>query len=289
MRRYATSQLRRPRLSMNEKICVNARVEGGVGILELNRPEKFNCLSLESHQKMLDAVTRWRAGDEVRSILVCSTGKHFCTGADLDCVRSASASTEGLARYIALGHRACRSLEECGLPTVVAVQGMCLAGGLELMLSCDVAFCSADAQFGDQHAVYGLVPGWGGSQRLTRVIGRRRAMDLFYTGKRIDASVAQQWGLVNHVSSAENLRGDAFAYCKSLDSRSSVGLSTMKRLAYDGLDLPLVAGLALEEGVALRALTSEDAVEGLDAFGSRRKPDFPSNRSASGRRSRSQA
>lgn len=256
---------------------VRISVDDGVGVLELNRPSRFNCLSLESHRSMVDAIAAWKRED-VRSILVCASGPHFCTGADLDCVKASLAEPEGLARFIHSGHVALRALEESGLPTVAAVQGMCLAGGIELMLACDVAFASTDARFGDQHAIYGLVPGWGGSQRLTRTIGRRRALDLFFTARHIGASEALDWGLVNYVSSAEALRSDALAYCKALSARSKVGIAAMKRLAYSGMNLGLGESLDLEEGVALRLLLGKDARAGLDAFGARQVPVFPGNR-----------
>src|SRR5262249_18175919 len=125
--------------------------------------------------------------------------------------------------FLALGHAVLDRIEASPLPVIAAVQGLCLAGGIELVLACDVVFAAEDARFGDQHAAFGLIPGWGGSQRLTRTIGLRRALDLMYSARWIDAPTAMQWGLVNHLLPATRLRDEALAYARQLVTRSSSG------------------------------------------------------------------
>jgi enoyl-CoA hydratase/carnithine racemase len=167
-------------------------------------------------------------------------------------------------------------LEASPLPVVAAVQGLCLAGGIELALACDVVFAAHDARFGDQHAAFGLIPGWGGSQRLTRIIGLRRALDLMYSARWIDAPTAMQWGLVNHLAPAARLRDDALAYARQLASRSRAGLAAVKRLGRHAADAgqPLSNGLRLEQQEAIDVLTGIDINEGLAAFRERRVPNF---------------
>ena len=165
-------------------------------------------------------------------------------------------------------------LEACELPVVAACQGLALAGGTELMLACDVVFAARDALFGDQHAQFGLIPGWGGSQRLPRAIGLRRSLDLFFSARWIDADTAMQWGLVNYVVDNEALSAAALEYCAKLATRSRVGLADMKRLARKGLDGTLKEGLLLEQEVASRALMGPDVTEGMAAFEARRAPNF---------------
>ena len=246
-----------------------------VGIIELARPEKFNCLSFAVHEGLGHALTEFeRAGSGVRSILLRAQGKQFCTGADLEEVRAMRSHPEQLAGFMTLGHAVLRRFEASTLPVVAACQGLCLAGGLELMLACDVVFAARDARFGDQHAQFGLVPGWGGSQRLPRLVGLRRALDLFYSARWIDAETALQWGLVNHVVAPEALAAEALAYCKAICARSRGGLATMKRLARVGLEGTLDAGLSIEESQAPGAILSDDVGEGLEAFIARRKPNF---------------
>jgi enoyl-CoA hydratase len=249
--------------------------DADVGVIELARPEKFNCLSVAVHEGIaaaIDAFERPESG--VRSLLLRAQGKHFCTGADLEEVRGLRERPAELGHLLALGHAVLRRLEASALPVVAACQGLCLAGGLELMLACDVVFAARDARFGDQHAQFGLVPGWGGSQRLPRSIGLRRALDLFYSARWIDADTAERWGLVNHVVDADRLDAEALAYCHAIGTRSRGGLATMKRLARAGLEGSLDAGLALEERDATGVLLGADVGEGLAAFVERRKPRF---------------
>lgn len=260
---------------MSDSPVVVALRDDTVGIIELARPDKFNCLSVAVHEGIAAALGDFeRAGSGVRSVLVRGQGKHFCTGADLDEVLTLRERPDDLARFISLGHAVLRRFEASPLPVVAACQGLCLAGGLELMLACDVVFAARDARFGDQHAQFGLVPGWGGSQRLPRVAGLRRALDLFFSARWLDAETAQQWGLVNHVVAADELAAEALAYCRAVGTRSRGGLAIMKRLAREGVEGPLDQGLAIEERQAPAALLSADVGEGLAAFVARRKPNF---------------
>jgi len=249
--------------------------DGAVGIVELARPDKFNCLSLAVHVAIDSALTRFEApGSGVRALLIRAQGKNFCTGADLDEVKDLRQRPEELAAFLARGHAALRRLESSRLPVIAACRGLCLAGGLELMMSCDVVFAAHDARFGDQHAQFGLVPGWGGSQRLPRLVGLRRALDLFYSARWIDAAEAKEWGLVNTLCEADAVDADALAYAHQVATRSLGGIATMKQLARDGLEGSLSDGLDLEERLAMPVLLGADVSEGLDAFVARRKPNF---------------
>lgn len=251
--------------------------EGAVGIVELARPEKFNCLSTPAFDAIdaaIDSFVELNSG--VRCVLIRAQGKQFCTGADLEEVLPLREDIEKLSRFISLAHRVLSRFGSIDLPVVAACQGLSLAGGIELMLACDVAFAAKDARFGDQHAQFGLLPGFGGSQRLTRVIGMRRALDLFFTARWIDAETALQWGLVNYVVESGDLHAEALAYCQKIATRSRVGLATMKRFARRGIDMPLAEGLRMEEEAVPAGLLEADAGEGLAAFMARRAPRFNS-------------
>ncbi len=251
-----------------------AEQNGPVGIIRLNRADKFNCLSLDVMLGITASLDRFEADQTVRAVLIAGNGKHFCTGADLDEVQRLREDRSALAGFIATGHAALCRLEASRLPVVAAVQGMCLAGGLELMLACDLVIAASTARFGDQHAQFGLIPGWGGSQRLTRTIGLRRAMDLFFSAAWIDAKAAREWGLVNRVTTDSALLTDAMAWCRTLAERSRSGLAVMKHLARQGANTTLQAGLQLEQDLAVDALLSPDVAEGLTALKDRRKPRF---------------
>ena len=255
---------------------VNATTEGSVGIIELARPEKFNCLSLDVHQRISAARAEFEADRNIRSILIRAQGKHFCTGADLTEVKGKLNDPAALDHFIAFGMKNLRALETSTLPVVVAVQGLCLAGGIELMLSCDVCFAAESAQFGDQHAQFGLIPGWGGSQRLTRLMGLRRALDLMFSARWLKADEARQAGLVNYVVPDADLHQAALEYCQTIATRSRRGIAEMKRLAREGADMAIDQQMRLERDAAVRALPGEDVAEGLDAFENRRKPAFKS-------------
>lgn len=262
---------------MTEQPVVNVSRHGSVGIVELARPARFNCLSLAVFAALEAAVTEFDApGSDVRSILVCAQGKHFCTGADLHEVLALRGELAKLQHFIGTAHRVINRIAACSVPVVAACQGLSLAGGLELMLACDVVIAARDARFGDQHAQYGLLPGFGASQRIPRLIGLRRALDLFYSARWLDADTALQWGLVNQVVEPDALRQAALDYCEMIGTRSRIGIATMKRLAARGLDLSLADGLLLEETTVPAGLMEDDVTEGLSAFQARRPPRFTS-------------
>lgn len=254
--------------------AVLASIEGKVGIIELNRPDKFNCISSDLLTGMEEAMDRFEADANVRCVLLRGAGKVFCTGADLDEIRAAAASSDGQAAFVSRIHAVLRRLEASPLPVVAAIHGLALAGGLEIMLACDVVLAAESARIGDQHARYGLIPGGGGTQRLARIVGLRRALDLMFTARWLDAAEAERWGLVNYVVPDEKLQQRALDYCQALSEKSRPGLSMMKGLTRRGLEGSLDAGLALEEARVGYALSSPDSQEGLAAFQERREPDF---------------
>jgi len=258
----------------DQQAAVLREVRDGIGVITLNRPEKFNCLSSALMRGVEAALDAFEADTAVRVVLIQGNGKTFCTGADLDEVRAARRARDSQEAFIAAIHRMLRRLEASPLPVVAAVHGLALAGGLELMLACDVVFAAESARLGDQHARYGLIPGGGGTQRLPRLIGLRRALDLMFSNRWIEAAEAERWGLVNYVVADGELFDRTMAYCRDLAGKSRGGLAEMKRLSRQGLEGSLDAGLALEEREVIDHLMGADVDEGLDAFVARREPDF---------------
>lgn len=251
------------------------QVHEGVATLTLNRPDKFNSLSTEIFGQLERALDSIEKDGAARVILLRAEGKHFCTGADLgEVLEAVDKGTPGIESYLSAGQSALRRLEACELPVVAAVQGLCLAGGLELILACDVVFAAMSARFGDQHSNFGFLPGWGGSYRLTHKVGARRAADLLFSGRAILATDALQWGLINYAVEDEILTAEAARYCTELTRRSRFGLSAMKRMVAgaqgDGLD----AALHAERRAVAAQLQSRDGQEGFAAFREKRKPKF---------------
>lgn len=253
---------------------IRTELRSGVGVIELHRPDKFNCLSSGLLAALDAALTAFEGDRGVRVVLLRAAGKHFCTGADLGEVVVARRDRTALAEFIANGHRVLRRLETTPLPVIAAVHGLCLAGGLELTMCCDVVFAAQSAQFGCQHARYGLVPGWGGTQRLPRLVGTRRALDLMFSARWLPAQEAQAWGLVNHVAAHDALADSVETYCRDLARKSPDGLAVMKQLARAGRDQALPEALALEQNAVVDALRTDNVSEGLAAFEARREPLF---------------
>lgn len=245
-----------------------------VGALLLNRPDKFNCISMEVLEALDRGITAAEKDAEIRVMVILASGRHFCTGADLEDVRTHSRSKESLDTFIGYGHQVMQRLEMSSLPVIAGVNGYCLAGGMELMMCADIVLAAGDSRIGCQHAKYGLIPGWGGTQRLPRLVGLRRALDLMYSARWLAADEAVDWGLVNHIVAQAELESSTLQYAADLTSRNPEGLAAMKRLAREGASLELAAALKLEQATAVPALLGENVAEGLRAFRERREPEF---------------
>lgn len=252
---------------------IKLTTDGRVGIVELNRPQVYNCLTVQMLSDIRAGLNAFEDGD-IRAVVILGAGKNFCTGASLDEVEAVRADPSALSEFLSHGHAVMNRIQESPLPIVAGIHGLCLAGGIELALACDVVFAADTANFGDQHAAFGLIPGWGGSQRLVRAIGQRRSMDLMFSARRVDAHTALEWGLVNYVCTADQLRSAAIEYAKTLSARNREGLTAMKRLALRAAGDVLASGLEAEKEEALRALSSANVNEGLRAFKERRTPMF---------------
>lgn len=249
-------------------------VSEGIAHLRLNRPEKFNCVSAGLLDALDHALARIETEDAIRVVLLTANGKHFCTGADLDEAGAARRSAATMQAFIEHGHRVFRRLECLPKPTVAAVHGLALAGGLELVMSCDVVFMSASAKVGDQHAQYGLYPGWGNSARLPRAIGRRRAIELMYSARWLDATEAREFGIANYVVGDAELAEQTRDYARMLATRNPGASAFMKAMSLSADDETLAAALAREATGAAAGLLSDNVGEGLAAFQARRKPEF---------------
>ena len=245
-----------------------------VGIIELSKPERFNCLSKAMFRLMAEALDDFEGDPTIGAVLITAQGKNFCTGAELDEVEAVSRKAEDLNEFLQTGHGVLCRFEDSPLPIIAAVQGLCLAGGLELAMACDVVFAADTARFGDQHAAFGLIPGWGNSQRLPRAIGLQRALDLMFSARWIDAATALSWGLVAYSVPATDLASKALDYAELLATRSRAGIAAMKALTRSALEADLMTGLQDEIAVATRTLVGADAKEGLAAFKEKRTPKF---------------
>ena len=245
----------------------------GIATITLNRPEALNAFSKEVVNEVLQALEDVKTDENVRVVVLTGAGeKAFSVGADIKAMKGFNALK---ARELSLmGERLCSALEHLEKPVIAAINGYALGGGLEVAMACDLRIASERARMGQTEINIGLIPGWGGTQRLTRLIGRTKAKELVFTGKMVDATTAEQLGIVNMVFPAEEFREKARQFAKELTFKAPVALKVAKALINKGADMSLDAAIALErEGFGVVAST-EDLQEGVSAFLEKRKPTF---------------
>ena len=255
----------------------NIKLERGnaVATIRLNRPDALNALSPELLQEFSAAVVEVRADQSIKALVVRGEGRAFCSGADLISMDESFADQSRLSRYLDQGNACFSQLEELPVPVIALVHGFVLAGGLELMLACDMTIAAEDARIGDQHVNFGLMPGGGSTQRLPRRIGMQRAMELLTTGRWLSGVEAAEWGLVMRAVPVETLDQELEALLYPLRTKSRPGLGWIKSVAQRGQDLPLRDGVALESlAFAQYVFTSSHPSEGIQAFKEKRQPKF---------------
>ncbi|MBI4321200.1 MAG: enoyl-CoA hydratase/isomerase family protein [Chloroflexi bacterium] len=246
-----------------------------VATLTLNRPDQMNPLDRATVKEMLAAIRECDADDQVRIVVITGRGRGFSAGGDLKSYVKLYRDGPAFERFVRDFQAMCTSIERSAKPFIAAVNGYCVAGGLELMLSCDLVFAADSARIGDGHLNFGQLPGGGGSQRLPRAIGALRAKQLLFSGELLPAGEAERIGLVNKVFPVDQLMASTREYCAMMLTRSPLALKGAKYLVNQGLQTDLHAGIELEVGYVYNyATTSHDAIEGLMAFAEKRRPQF---------------
>ena len=248
--------------------------KGHTVVITLNRPEAMNAINQEVRAGYRDALLRFRDDDDARTAIVTGAGeKSFSAGADLK---------EMSQRQLAGGPNPfwggtpavlLRQIE-LWKPVIAAVNGYCIAGGLELALACDIRIASENASFALTEVTRGIIPGNGGTQLLPRTVPVGMALQMLYTGERIDAQEAYRIGLVNKVVPQSELMSEAMALAERINASAPISVRLVKEVALRGLDLPLVDGLRLESMFSLFVHTTEDAKEGPLAFAQKRQPVY---------------
>jgi enoyl-CoA hydratase len=239
---------------------------GGVAVVILNRPQAMNALSASLRGALHDAMTALRDDEAVRAIVLTGAGeKAFTAGLDL---KELGAGAQGLAVATDTDPRSnpVRAVESCGKPVIGAVNGVAITGGFELALACDILIASENARFADTHALVGIMPGWGLSQKLQRIVGTARAREMSFSGRFINARTALDWGLVNRVVPAAELDATALGLAQKLGGKSQAILALGRRSYFTAEDLPVAQAMEfLAAQLSLNVLT-EDAAEGVTAF-----------------------
>lgn len=245
--------------------------------ITLNRPDALNAITPAVVSGINAALDKAQQSD-VRAVVLTGTGRAFCAGADLKFVRGEAGDDEtALGRFLDTVLLVMNRIEAFPRPVVAALNGLTLAGGLELTLCCDLVIAARSAKLGDAHANYGLLPGGGASVRLPRKIGPTRAKYLLYTGEFLPAEQLVDAGLVNEVVDDDMLIPATEALVAKLVSKSPLGLRRMKALVDDGLEQPSTIALRQELLASEVHARSRDLKEGLAAFEEKRKPRFTGN------------
>lgn len=245
---------------------VRFEANAGVARVTVDRPEALNALSTEVLDALEQAFLKARDASDVRALVVTGAGtKSFVAGADIKELQALE-KPHAFQAYLRRGQGVFRLLERMGKPSIAAVNGYALGGGLELALACTLRIASEKARLGVPEINLGGIPGYGGTQRLARLVGAGRALELILTGKHVEAPEALRLGIVNEVVPADRVVQRAEALAGELASKSPVALKSALDAVQNGLEMPLDDALYFEAQVAALSFTSEDGREGLKAF-----------------------
>lgn len=244
----------------------------GILLLTLNRPEKLNALSLEVLNLLVELLNAAKANPKVKALMITGRGKAFCAGADINRLAECTAQTGY--EFACYGQEVFRILETLGKPSLAAINGFAFGGGCELAISATFRMASTTAQFGQPEVKLGVIPGYGGTQRLARLIGKGRALDLCLTGRFINAETALNWGLVSEVVAPDNLVEHGKMMLQGVLNMAPLAVAGVMEVIDHGYDLSLTDALHLEAIHFAKVCASEDKQEGVSAFLNKRTAQF---------------
>ena len=250
-----------------EHIIVESK--GAVGIVTLNRPKMLNALSFGVFKEIAAAIDDLEADDKIGCIVLTGSEKAFAAGADIKEMQPKTFIEMFSSDFIAIGGN---RVATCRKPTVAAVSGYALGGGCELAMMCDIIIAADTAKFGQPEITLGTIPGLGGTQRLTRAIGKSKAMDLCLTGRMMDAAEAERAGIVSRIVPSEKLMDEALAIAAKIASMSRPAAEMAKSAINRAFETPLSEGLNVERDLFHATFALEDRSEGMAAFIEKRKP-----------------
>lgn len=252
---------------------LQVRKDPPLGWIIVNRPDKLNALNRETIKELYAAFMSFRDDEEVRVILLTGSGeKAFVAGADISELSGLDQPTGR--DYVLEGQELTKLIENFRKPVIAALNGYALGGGTELALACHIRVASENAKMGQPEVKLGLIPGFGGTQRLARLVGKGRALELILSGKIIDAQEALSIGLVNRVVPSEDLLPRCEALAQEIIANAPLALEYAIKAVNEGLDRPLAEGLLLEADLFGKACATEDSKEGTRAFMEKRKAHF---------------
>lgn len=242
--------------------------------ITLNRPDQLNALDPTTYNELYQATLDIEADPDIRVVIFKGNGRAFCAGADLKAMQPSLQKASLAVKYLENCHRTYNAIENLNVPTIAQVHGMCLAGGIELIESCDIIIAAETARIGDQHSARGLVPGGGSTQRLIRQMNFRKAKEILLTGEWMSGTEAYQWGLINKVVPEDQLEAAVMEMAQKLAKQSPMASKTIKWLVNKGIQCDLTTALRLEIASTAQHVFTDDFREGIQSFLERRKPEF---------------
>jgi enoyl-CoA hydratase len=246
--------------------------EDGVGTLTFNRPEKLNALNAEMLAELSEVLDQVGKDPEIRALILTGQGRAFIAGADIKTFTQLDPL--GARQLAVTGQQVLAKLEGLPLPVIAGVNGFALGGGCEVAMACDLIYAAEEAEFGQPEINLGIMPGFGGTQRLARLVGKGLAKELCLTGRLIDAAEARAMGLVARVFPGTSLLEECTKIARSLAAKGRVALRSVKQTIDRGFDLDLPNACALEAEAFALCFASPDAKEGAVAFLEKRRPKF---------------
>jgi enoyl-CoA hydratase len=248
-------------------------VENAVATVTINRPKALNAMNSQTLRELEETLLALGQDSSVRAVILTGAGERsFVAGGDIS--EMAELGPQGALKFSQTGHRTVAALEALAVPTIAAINGFALGGGLELALSCDLLYASDKAKLGLPEVTLGVIPGFGGTQRLTRLLGRARAMELIFTGEPLDAQKAKEVGLVLEVLPAEQLLPHCKTVAEKIASRGPLAVAQAKRAILNGMDLSLTNANELERQAFAALFPTDDQREGMKAFKEKRPAVF---------------
>ena len=259
-------------MSVTEKQFENILVEqtGRVAVITLNRPKALNALSSGMEKEVVEAVEGLDSNPDVGCIVITGSEKAFAAGADIKEMKDKSYPGIYLERFFGDWKR----LTSARTPIIAAVSGFALGGGCELAMMCDMIIAGDNAKFGQPEITLGVIPGMGGSQRLTRAVGKAKAMDLCLTGRQMDADEAERAGLVARVVPAADLLAETMKVAEKIASMAKTTAIVAKQAVNRSFETTLEEGLLAEQNAFYALFATEDQTEGMTAFAEKRKPEW---------------
>ena len=250
---------------------VRVEVQGAVGLIRLNRPQVHNALNGALMGELGEALRRFEKDDGIRALVITGNDKAFAAGADITELQAKTFSDVYLEEFVTANWE---EVTRCRKPVIAAVAGLALGGGCELAMMCDFIIAADNARFGQPEVKVGTLPGAGGTQRLTRAIGKAKAMDLCLTGRTLDAQEALQYGLVSRVVPLASLLDEALGCAAQIAGYSAMAVKLNKEAVNRAFETTLAEGVHFERRLLHASFGSEDQKEGMQAFVQKRPPQW---------------